>query len=298
MELKQALGNTWYLDDWQLIPLYKLDAHRCILLDSGLYEQRQEIEDTLQSAGLTPMGILGTHAHNDHSSNHHYFQQKYHLPVALPLGEAAVCCTAENLKSLFFMDSMQALLSNERVSHMVVQADRVILPREDEIDFCGAKFGIVHTPGHSADHIAIRTPDDVLYLGDALLTGTELDSARFPYHFCFRQAIETMRALKSIPAKRYLAAHKGVYETLDDLPERNIQLIKSRAERILKLIDRPLNLSELSLRVCSDFHLRSRVRGAVALYERNIRCYLEYLLDTGRLESVPRDGIFYYRPKV
>ena len=69
MELKQALGNTWYLDDWQLIPLYKLDAHRCILLDSGLYEQRQEIEDTLQSAGLTPVGILGTHAHNDHSSN-------------------------------------------------------------------------------------------------------------------------------------------------------------------------------------------------------------------------------------
>ena len=62
MELKQALGNTWYLDDWQLIPLYKLDAHRCILLDSGLYEQRQEIEDTLQSAGLTPVGILGTHA--------------------------------------------------------------------------------------------------------------------------------------------------------------------------------------------------------------------------------------------
>lgn len=298
MELKQALGNTWYLDDWQLIPLYKLDTHRCILLDSGLYEQRQEIEDTLQSAGLTPVGILGTHAHNDHSSNHHYFQQKYHLPVVLPLGEAAVCCTAENLKSLFFMDSMQALLSNERVSHMVVQADRVILPRENEIDFCGAKFGIVHTPGHSADHIAIRTPDDVLYLGDALLTGTELDSARFPYHFCFQKAIETMRALKSIPAKRYLAAHKGVYETLDDLPERNIQLIESRAERILKLIDRPLNLSELSLRVCSDFHLRSRVRGAVALYERNIRCYLEFLLDTGRLESVPKDGIFYYRPKV
>ena len=134
--------------------------------------------------------------------------------------------------------------------------------------------------------------------GDALLTGTELDSARFPYHFCFRQAIETMRALKSIPAKRYLAAHNGVYETLDDLPERNIQLIESRAERILKLIDRPLNLSELSLRVCADFHLRSRVRGAVALYERNIRCYLEFLLDTGRLESVPKDGIFYYRPKV
>lgn len=297
MELKQALGNTWYLEDWQLIPLYKLDERHCVLLDSGLYEQRQEIEAALHAAGLTPVGILGTHAHNDHSSNHHYFQQRYHLPVALSLGEAAVCCTPENLKSLFFMDSMQAFLSNERVSHMVVQADQIILPHETEIIFCGVKFGIVHTPGHSADHIAIRTPDDVLYLGDALLTGSELETARFPYHFCFQQAMQTMRMLEGVPAARYLAAHRGVYETLGELPARNIQLIESRAERILKLIDRPLNLSELSLRVCADFHLRSRARGAVALYERNVRSYLEYLLDTEQLESVPQDGIFYYQPR-
>ena len=130
MELKQALGNTWYLDDWQLIPLYKLDAHRCILLDSGLYNSGRRSRTPYKSAGLTPVGILGTHAHNDHSSNHHYFQQKYHLPVVLPLGEAAVCA-AENLKSLFLHRfPVQALLSNERVSHMVVQADRVILPGE------------------------------------------------------------------------------------------------------------------------------------------------------------------------
>ena len=60
MELKQALGNTWYLEDWQLIPLYRTDEHHCILLDSGLYEQRQDIEDTLSAAGIVPIGILGS----------------------------------------------------------------------------------------------------------------------------------------------------------------------------------------------------------------------------------------------
>lgn len=297
MELKQALGNTWYLEDWQLIPLYRTDETHCILLDSGLYSQRPEIEDTLAAAGLIPIGILGTHAHNDHSSNHHYFQQRYHIPVALSLGEAGLCCSLESLKSHFYMNSMGEFMANDRVCHMAVRADRVILPEEQEINFCGVEFQIVHTPGHSVDPIAIGTPDGVLYLGDALLTGSELDSARFPYHFCFQQAMETLKKLPQIPARRYLAAHRGVYESLGDLPQRNIRLIESRAEQILKLIDRPLNLSELSLRVASAFHLRSRDKGAVALYERNIHSYLEYLLDTGKLESVAKDGIFYYQAK-
>lgn len=297
MELKQALGNTWYLEDWQLIPLYRTDETHCILLDTGLYSQRQAIEAALAAAHLTPVGILGSHAHNDHSSNHHYFQQRYHIPVALSLGEAGLCCSLESLKSHFYMNSLGEFTANEQVSHMVVRADRVILPEEEKIQFCGVEFQIVHTPGHSVDPIAIGTPDGVLYLGDALLTGEELDNARFPYHFCFQQAMETMQKLSEVPASRYLAAHRGVYETLGDLPQRNIRLIESRAEGILKCLDCPLNLSELSLRVCEAFRLRSRERGAVALYERNIRSYLEYLLDSGQVESVVKSGIFYYRAK-
>lgn len=294
MELKQALGNTWYFDDWQLIPLYRLDAHRCILLDSGLYEQREELEQGLKQAGLTPVGILGSHAHNDHSSNHHYFQQKYHIPVALSMGEAAVCCSIETLKSHFYMNSVPEFMANERVRHMEVRSDRIILPEEERIDFCGAVFDIVRTPGHSVEHISTRTPDGVLYLADALLTGEELDNARFPYHFRFSTAIETLERLKTEQAALYLTAHKGVYTDLSDLPERNIRLIQSRADGILELADEPLSLSELSLRICRKFHLRSRSKGATALYERNIRAYLEYLQETGRLDSIARDGIFYY----
>lgn len=296
MELKQALGNTWYLEDWQLIPLYRTDEHHCILLDSGLYEQRQAIEDALSAAGIVPIGILGSHAHNDHSSNHRYFQQKYHIPVALSLGEAGICCTVENLKSHFYINSLREFLANQRVRHMVVRADRIIQPEEREIDFCGVRFGILHTPGHSVDPIAVRTPDGVLYLGDALLSGAELEGARFPYHFRFEAAMETMRNLKREQANLFLCAHKGVYADLGDLPERNIQLIESRAEGIRALLEEEaLDFSQLSRRTCETFRLRSRARGTVALYERNIRAYLEYLLDTGRVEPTPQDGVFRYR---
>ena len=305
MELKQALGNTWYLDDWQLIPLYKLDTHRCILLDSGLYEQRQEIEDTLQSAGLTPVGILGTHAHNDHSSNHHYFQQKYHLPVALPLGEAAVCCTAENLKSLFFMDSMQALLSNERVSHMVVQADRVILPRENEIDFCGAKFGIVHTPGHTVDHICTRTADNVLYLGDAMMTGRTLHHSKFPFAFRVRDYLDSMRKMRSEPADKFIVAHFGVYDEILPLVDMEARFF---AERMLDLldefgikatffvpIDQPTDPKKLTSDICRTYHITATKLSDVSYFESSSLSYLNYLRGLGYLEAYVEDNSIHYR---
>lgn len=297
MELKQAKGNTWYLEDWQLIPLYKVDAHHCILLDTGLYEQRQDIEEALKQAELTPIGILGSHAHNDHSSNHRYFQQKYHIPVALPMGEAAICCSMANLKGYFFMNSMEELKANERVSHMLVRADQLIFPEDTVFELCGVKFDILHTPGHSPDHICIRTPDDVLYLADALLTGGELSHAKLPFHFCFHEAFQSLQMLRNTQASCYLAAHRGVYTALGTLPEQNIARVRDRADIIAKLIDRPIHLSEVSRRVCEAFRLRSGTKGAVALYERNTRAYLEYLRDEGLIETVTKDGIFYYAPK-
>ena len=36
MELTQVKGNTWVAEGTELIPFYKLDGKRCVLLDSGL----------------------------------------------------------------------------------------------------------------------------------------------------------------------------------------------------------------------------------------------------------------------
>ena len=35
MNLTQVKGNTWVIEANQLIPLYKLEDGRCVLLDSG-----------------------------------------------------------------------------------------------------------------------------------------------------------------------------------------------------------------------------------------------------------------------
>ena len=98
MKLTQVKDNTWVAEGLELIPLYKLDSRRCILLDSGLLSEREELEEALLSAGLTPAGILCSHAHVDHCANNGYFQEKYHIPVALTAPEAGMCSGLLNLK--------------------------------------------------------------------------------------------------------------------------------------------------------------------------------------------------------
>ena len=48
MNLRQVKGNTWVLEGLEFIPLYRLDGGRCVLLDTGLAQEREELERLFQ----------------------------------------------------------------------------------------------------------------------------------------------------------------------------------------------------------------------------------------------------------
>ena len=75
MTLTQVKGNTWVLEGMSLIPLYKLDDRRCVLLDTGLLQEREALEGALERAGLAPVGLLCSHAPIAHAGNHEVFIQ-------------------------------------------------------------------------------------------------------------------------------------------------------------------------------------------------------------------------------
>ncbi|MDO4280329.1 MAG: MBL fold metallo-hydrolase [Peptococcaceae bacterium] len=296
MKLKQAAGNTWYLEDWQDIPLYKTSDSTCVLLDTGFRAQRDAIEQTLAKNGLRPVGILGSHIHVDHSANHRYFQQKYDIPVALSAGEAGIAMTPLNLQAYYFyMLHPQQPAADDDVTTMLVEADRMIMPREDAIDFCGAHFEILHTPGHTPDHISILTPDNVLYLGDAILTGKNISNAKLPYFFSVQRSIASMEMLRETHFDYYLAAHKGVYTDIKSLADECICDVKACATRILDGIDCGLTRSEIVITACTLMKMLSSKPRKVAFYERNVHIYVDYLVDVGALEIVIKNGVEFYR---
>ena len=297
MELIQILGNTWCLADWQLIPLYRTDERHCVLLDSGLVRQRDAIEDTLAEAGLEPVGIIGTHSHTDHSPNHGYFQQKYGIPVAMSAGEAAIASSPLMLKAYYWMLSLSELEQTSPYPEMLLKPDRIIAPEETQLDFCGARFTILPTPGHSPAHIAVGTPDVVLYLGDAMMSDASLAEAKLPYFFHIGTALETMERLAESEVcgqyRQLVLAHRGIH-TATELPslaaENRAALARTEAG-LLRLIDRPMTVDELVAAACEALSLLSSRPLRAVYYDRNLRTYLDHLLEQGALERFADRGL-------
>ena len=294
MNLEHALGNTFYLPLWQLIPIYKTDPHHCILLDTGLLEQRAYLEEALHRAGLTPVGILCTHLHIDHAANCRYFQEKYHIPVALPAREAALGCGDLNLKAYFYPMSPGQARHDPQTAAMRFTPDILIPPGADAVTVAGVPFGVLPTPGHSPGHVCFRTPDDVLYLGDAMMTPEEARAAKMPYFFSIQAALNSMEHLARLPAAPALAAHRGETDDLPAAAAATRESVLRCAGRIWALAETPVTLETLYAGICRELKLLTGNVIKAGVFQRTVRTYVEYLLDTGALAVSARDSMLYY----
>ena len=293
MELTQVKGNTWVMEANQLIPLYKLDSGRCVLLDSGLLQEREKLEETLKTAGLTPVGVLCSHAHVDHCANNGYLQEKYGTVVALTPPEAGMCSSLLTLKC-YFLTLSPATVARE--SSCMVHTPDVSIPMSDgPFGFCGAEFQIIHTPGHSSGHICVITPDDVCYTADALLSRKLLD-AKLPYSLSHQIAMESREKLRGLGCDAFILAHRGVCsgEEIGELIDANQDLVRRRAEEILALVDRPMTASQINEAACVLYELFTHKPHRSLRFERNVRFFIEYLVDTERLTQVCQNGVTYY----
>lgn len=293
MKLTQIKGSTWVAEASQLIPFYRLDGRRCILLDTGLLEERQELEETLSAAGLVPVGILCSHAHVDHCASNGYFQGKYGTKVALTAPEAGMCSTILTLKC-YFLTLPPGMVERES-SCMVHRPDVLIPPSDGPFEFCGAQFQIIHTPGHSSGHVCTVTPDNVCYVADALLS-RELLNAKLPYNLSHQAAMESREKLRGLNCGLCIMAHRGVCGggELDQLIDDNNALIRRRAEEIFQLIDRPMTASQIDEAACTLYQLFTHKPRRALRFERNVRFIIEYLTDQGRLGVECRNGAVYY----
>ncbi len=293
MKLTQVKGNTWVAEGVELIPFYRLDGKRCVLLDTGLLQEREELETALLEAGLTPVGVLCSHAHVDHCASNGYFQEKYGAKIALTYPEAGMCATTLNLKCYFLTLPLGMV---ERESECMVHEPDVIIPPDGPFSFCGALFQIIPTPGHSAGHVCTVTPDGVCYAADALLSA-ELLEAKLPYNLNHQLAIESREKLRGADCEFFVMAHRGVCPAseIGPLIDANQALLRRRAEEVLELVDRPMTASEIDRAVCRRYQLFThRLRRALR-YQRNVSFLVEYLADRGELVPEIRDGIVFYK---
>ena len=295
METQHVLGNTWVFKSWELIPFYKVDEHHCILLDTGLNDQREELEEALQREGLTPVGVICSHAHIDHMGNVAYLKEKYGTKLAMSLGEAGHQMSYLGLNITNYLMSPEDVVASPPLHGTPCLADRIILPTEDRITFCGAAFDIIHTPGHTVDHICTRTPDNVLYLGDAMMTGRTLHHSKFPYAFCVKDYLDSMRKMRTEPADKFIVAHFGIYDEILPLVDMEARFFAERMVDLLDLIEGPTTPAKMAADICRRYKIDAGDLRNLSYFASSSLSYINYLRGLGYLEAYIEDNQIFYR---
>ena len=335
-KIQHAAGNTWCLDAGCSIPVCFLDERTVVFLDSGYFDERtrpvltafledpHQLDPRLPDAPLSVRAVLTSHSHIDHVGSHIFLRDEYGAELILPETEAALSHDTRMFSPVY--GQMAAKEIQKLMPYMIFQADRTFPETQETIDIDGPLFTQVPLPGHTPGHTGFVTPDDVLYVADALMGPEIMSRAKMPTMWDIAEDLASKeRLLKEHCASgprdacdpvdtddtsgahaAYILAHRGVWDSKgfrqlvqDNIADRNRRTndimgwltdsdeLAGREDWTLEGIQHLL-WTKLGLRTKNP--LRQRIFG------RNVFCIVNYLVQSGRLESVPTEGVVHYRP--
>lgn len=283
MELRHVYGNTYAaVGSTVLLPLYRLNERDIVLMDTGYARlDRTALDELIEAHRFRLRGVLCSHAHFDHTGNVRYLQQRYGCQAAIQIIEAGISVNPDayraNYVALTYGKSREYFLEECFTADVIIPADA------DHLDFCGARFGILQLPGHSAGHIGIVTPDNVAYLGDCLMSRQLIESAKLPTSMFIARDLESKHSLHDLRCSAYIIAHKNVYSDIHDLIDENIRFLKEKRQEVLDCLGDGMNFSDWFYTFCrqEDIHTHNELK--LSIVERNFSNFVSDLTDAGQV---------------
>ena len=285
MEMLHVLGNTYAaVGSTALLPIYKLNERDIVLIDTGYAKlDRAGLVNLLDGSGLVPKYVLCSHAHFDHTGNVRYLQERYGAKAILSLIEAGISVNPDSYRANYV--ALTYGKSRELFLEECFTADRVLRETDTSLELDGRTFGILPLPGHSAGHLGFVTPDGAAYVGDCLISQSEIDGAKLPTSMFIARDLESKAYLKTTDYPVYILAHKEVVrrEALEGLIDRNIGFIQSKRAELRAVLEDGMTFSEWIGAFCQWENVRTHNELKFSIVERNFSNFAAWLTDTGRV---------------
>lgn len=284
MELRHVYGRTYAaVGATALMPVYKLTERDIVLMDTGYARlDRSALVNLIEGNGFRLRGIICSHAHFDHTGNVRYLQQRYGCQAAAQIIEAGISVNPDayraNYVALTYGKSREYLLEECFPADVIIPADA------EHLDFCGARFGILQLPGHSAGHIGVVTPDGAAYLGDCLIDEEQIAAAKLPTSMFIARDLESKESLRNLRRPAYIIAHKQVLTDIGPLIDRNIDFIHDKGRELLEDLEDGMSFDQWICAFCQRENVRTRNEFKFSIVERNFANFVDWLTDEGKVE--------------
>lgn len=285
-----------------------------ILIDCGPDTEQawQAMQKGLAHIGLTVSmldKVIVTHHHADHAGMAYRFSDQG-IPI---YGHARLRPYLEQDET--FLSQGDDFLQRLAISFGVPEEIRTLLPsymsalkwlgkgRLDHVlqegdSICeSGTYRVLELPGHASDQIGILSQSGVLFAADHLLARVEpnplLEQPQSgDTSDAKRPVLAYMRSLRKLQGEQIELAYTGHGEPIRDVPsliEERLLQRKARGEQLLKHLEGEQTLFELA-RVTYG----NRLKKSFPLVMSEMKARLDYLVASGQITVVKRDGILYY----
>lgn len=146
--------NTYVVSD---------SSGQCVIIDPGCYtrEEQEELRQYIVSNGLTPVGLLNTHAHLDHMLGNAFVHRVWNLSPRLHAYDADL------LRSAPVYGEMWGIRPEPSPD------PEHLLDEGDVISFGQSKLQVLFVPGHCPGHVAFYEESQrTIFSGDVLFAGS------------------------------------------------------------------------------------------------------------------------------
>lgn len=153
--------NTYVISD---------ETKSCVVIDPGCYypEEKKEIYEYIQDAGLTVAHLLNTHCHTDHVLGNAFINECFHVIPQIHAEELIVLKHAKTMGASF------GLMMEES------PAPDVCLVEGNKIVFGTTSLEIIFAPGHSPGSVCFYNKQEKYLIGGDVLFRNSIGRTDLP----------------------------------------------------------------------------------------------------------------------
>jgi glyoxylase-like metal-dependent hydrolase (beta-lactamase superfamily II) len=137
----------------------------CVVIDPGMPDVSDQLEEILQRHNLKPVAVIATHGHLDHTFSIQPIADGYQIPTYIHSEDRAYLAAPEKILGAEFAATVGSM-------NFVEPSEVRELRNGEVIDLVGLTFRVIHAPGHTRGSLMFEVSEQVLVSGDVLFAGS------------------------------------------------------------------------------------------------------------------------------
>ena len=302
MNLINIKGDTFYIKGGTNTGIYLFEDLTALMIDPGLSGTRpKNIIKMLKNNGINLKFIINTHEHDDHYVSCNQFKLENNDIRILSSRYAKIYIDNPELFSKYILGGKPNNFFNKSLRSEPIydlKVDETL--DEGKLILNKDVFEVIEFKGHTPGSIGIMTKDNILFIGDLLVSKEMLNKYDFLFIFDIEEYLKSLKKLRNIDFEYIILGHgKNVISKVDseELINMHEKAINKYLNQIRLELNKPMGLEQLLKNIIIKNNLSYNYK-EFYFYKSSLMSAISYLCDLDEIQYILKEGeLLYYIKK-